>query len=199
MTGSVYGRIVTEGQVRQAVQNTIRRWEETYRAEVSRQTGLALPPLRSYGTGIDADTPASQFPACVIVAPGIVGEPDRRGDGTHDVTWGIGVGVVVADKHRDTACDLAGAYGAAMRALLLQNQDLGGFAAGLDWVDEEVTQVEWTSALSIHAAALEFRATIRNVADASAGLLVPPSPDATVPVSTIAVSSTSIAVTTGRS
>jgi hypothetical protein len=189
VTGSVYGRVITGSDVRAAAQATLERWLPSYLAEMQRQKNLTLPPVRHYSTGIDPSTPADELPGVVLVAPGITGDPERHAAGRYDAWWALGVGVVVAHKHRDTACLWAETYTGALKACLMQQKDLGGFASDMTWVDEEVTQADWNTTYAVWAGALEFSVFVENVLDASAGLIVPPSPDPTVPVSTVAVSS----------
>lgn len=195
MTGSVYGRVITGSDVRAAAQATLQRWLPTYLAEMQRQKNLTLPPVRHYSTGIPDDTPPDQLPGVVLVAPGITGEPERRGAGRYDAWWALGVGVVVAHKERDTACLWAETYTGALKACLVQQKALGGFASDLEWVDEEVTQADWNTTYSVWAGALEFTVFVENVLDASAGLASPPSPDPLAAVQTVEVSSTHVTTT----
>lgn len=195
MTGSVYGRVITGSDVRAAAQATLERWLPTYLAEMQRQKSLTLPPVRHYSTGIDPNTPADELPGVVLVAPGITGDPERHGAGRYDAWWALGIGVVVAHKERDTACLWAETYTGALKACLVQQKSLGGFASDMTWVDEEVTQADWNTTYSVWAGALEFSVFVQNVLDASAGLVNPPSPDATAPVLTVAVSSTHVTTT----
>jgi hypothetical protein len=192
---SVYGRIVTGTDVRAAAQATLEQWLPSYLAEMQRQKSLSLPPVRHYSTGIDPATPADQLPGVVLVAPGITGTPERRGAGVYDAWWALGVGVVVAHELRDTACLWAETYTGAIKACLVQQKSLGGFAADLEWVDEEVTQADWNTTYSVWAGALEFTVLVPAVLDSSGGLASPPSPDATVAVQTVQVSSTHVTTT----
>jgi hypothetical protein len=171
---SVYGRIVTGMDVRAAAQATLERWLPSYLAEMQRQKNLTLPPVRHYSTGIDPATPADKLPGVVLVAPGITGTPERRGAGVYDAWWALGVGVVVAHELRDTACLWAETYTGAIKACLVQQKSLGGFAADLEWVDEEVTQADWNTTYSVWAGALEFTVLVPAVLDSSGGLASPP-------------------------
>jgi hypothetical protein len=176
---SSYGRIVTGGAVREAVRATIRTWLPTYTAEVERQTGRALPTVRSYGSGLPVEFPDGYLPGIVIVAPGLVSEPTRTGAGRFDAVWAVGVSVVVACPDREAAYTQAEDFTAALRALMVQQGSLGGLADGLDWISEEVSEVAGTTERSIHAGLLEFAVNVPGVMDAFAGFTTPLSPDAT--------------------
>jgi hypothetical protein len=189
---SSYGRILTGGDVRGAVRDTIRTWLPTYIAEVTRQTGRDLPTIRSYGSGIPNEFPDGYLPGIIVVAPGLVAEPTRTGDGRYDAIWAVGVSVVTADTDREVAYAQAEDFTAALRALLVQQASLGGLADGIDWVTEEVSEVAGTTERSIHAGILEFNITFRGVTDAFAGFTAPLSPDATVEAQVVTVSATHV-------
>jgi hypothetical protein len=188
VTGTLYGQIITGGQVRAAYQALLQQWLPAYLAEIERQTGLDLPPPRQYGTGIPQDTPPEELPGIVIVAPGVNGALERRG-GAYDVPWGVGVGTVVAHTHRDTACAWTEAYNAAIRSCVLQHGSLGGFATETTWEDEECSEVAWTTEQSTWMGTLYFTSLIPHVVDISGGPSVPAAPDSTVPMQTVEITS----------
>lgn len=171
---TVYGRVITGGEVRKAVRDTIVAWADTYVDEMGRQVGLVLKPLRIFGMFGGPTFPPDQIPGCVIVAPGIVGDPERRGDGTVDVRWAVGVGVIVADATAELAIARAEPYGAALRALLVQQGSLGGFAVETTWVDEETTPIAYETDRAVAASSLQFEVQLRAVMDRWAGPTVPP-------------------------
>lgn len=187
---SLYGPIVESEDVRAAVEATIAAWLDAYVAEVERQKGITLPPVRHYDVA-SPQTP-DQMPAVVIVAPGIAGEPARRGDGTYDVPWAVGVGIVVAAETRAESSRMCSAYTAALRALLLQQASLGGFAEDVAWLDEGVTEIAWTTDRSIHGGSIQLAVTVRAVVNAAGGPVAVPTPSPTAPLSMVAVSSTHI-------
>lgn len=191
MTSS-YGRILTGGDVREAVRDTIRRWLPTYTSEVTRQTGRELPTVRSYGSGIPAEFPAGYLPGIIVVAPGLVSEPTRTGDGRFDAVWAVGVSIVTADPDREVAYTQAEDFTAALRALMVQQGSLGGLADGIEWVTEEVSEVAGTTERSIHAGILEFNINIPGVTDAFAGFTTPLSPDATVQSEVVEITATHV-------
>lgn len=187
---STYGPIITSGDLQKAVETTIARWVDAYVAEVERQKSLTLPPVRHYD--VAAPQTPDLMPCVVIRAGGLIGEPERHGDGTYDAAFGVGVGIVVADETRDGARALCQAYTAAIRTLLLQQGSLGGFAEASEWLDEDVTEIGWTTDRSIYGGSVQIAVYVRAASDASAGPLLPPTPDPTTPLSLVAVSSTHI-------
>ena len=187
---SIYGTFLTGEDVEQAVRATIATWVDAYVAEAERQKGVTIPPIRHYDLAAPQDP--GQMPAIVVRCSSLLAEPERYGDGTYDATWGVGVGVVVAHETRDGSRALCQVLTAAVRALLVQQGGLGGFAEATEWLDEEVTEIAWTTDRSIHGGSIQVAVHVRAVADASGGPTVPPSPDPTAPVSYVAVSSTHI-------
>lgn len=187
---STYGPIVTSADVQAAVDATLRLWIDAYVAEVERQKSIVLPPVRGYDTA--APQTPDEMPAVVIRSGGLIGEPQRHGDGTYDVAFGVGVGIVVAAETRDESRNLCQLYTAALRTLLVQQGGLGGFAEASEWLDEDVTEIAWTTDRSVHGGSIQLAVYVRAAADATAGPLAPPSPSPTAPLNLVAVSSTHI-------
>jgi hypothetical protein len=139
---NVYGRIITRGDVRDAVTDHLQEWSQAYIGEVAVQRGKGrcdLPQFRSFRFSTeDVDKwPDDQLPACVVVCPGLADTPDRQGDGVHDGEWSVGVGVIVSARDQESTDELVGIYTAAVRAALIQHPSLGGFASGVRWIDED--------------------------------------------------------------
>lgn len=183
---SLFGTVTTTEDVRAAVETTIRTWSDTYVAEVARAKDTALPRLRSYGQAVDEDTDPDTLPACLVVCPGILAVPQVRGDGTVDATFAVGVGIVIAHQVRDTARRLASLHAAAMRALMLQQGSLGGFARAMTWTDEDVDLIDWNTSLVVAAASLQFAVDVDGVVSRYGGPLTPPE-EPTDPIAAVAV------------
>lgn len=187
---SLYGPIVTADDVEAAVKTTLRAWCTTYTEEVARQKGVTLPPINYYGgTEIDLSD-VNTFPALVVVCPGIVGEPVRHGDGSQDATWAVGVGVVVAETVAYKALTLAKLYGAAVRALLVQQGSLGDFAVQTTWTDEESASEGFELDRWMASCTLQFEVTVTAVVNRFGGPTTPPA-NPTVPLNGPAVATTS--------
>ena len=195
MTASLYGPIITADDVETAVKTTLRAWCTTYTDEVARQKGVDLPPINYYGgTEIDLSN-VNSFPALAVVCPGVVGEPLRHGDGTQDAIWAVGVGVIVAETVAYKALTLAKLYGAAVRALLVQQGSLGGFAVQTFWTDEESASEGFELDRWMASCSLQFEVKVAAVVNRFGGPTSPPA-NPTVPLTGPAVASTSF--TLGR-
>lgn len=185
-----YGRILSVKPVKLAVERTLRAWTPHYLAELERQEGLparTLLPFRSWARPAGAPSSWNQsvrtMPACFTRSPGIIGEPETRGGGKVRLTWAVGVMAVVTAADYDATADLAGQYGAAVRAALLQHGGLADpadpdrtpFASGLDLLDEQYTEVADNQ--TVQAATVLFAVTVDHVVDRAAGpKTLPPDP-----------------------
>lgn len=183
---TIFGTIITGRQVRDATERTLRLWAPAYVAEIGRQDGRpanALPVMRSYVSSVtfDGPMPEDQVPACVIVAPGILGEPVRHGDGTHEATWAVGIGVVVSGQDQENTADLANLYAAVVRTIMLQHPSLGGFATGLRWLDERYDPLPTEDRRTFGAAIVQFAVVVPSVVDANGGPAEPPDDPTTDP------------------
>lgn len=181
---SIFGNIRTPDEVEQAVLNTVREWGSTYLAEVERQKGLTagdLPRFKSY-------TPASEFnglpgdeqlPMVIAIAPGLSDQPRKDGRRKHRATWQVAVVVLVSVRRtpRTNPRQIAGLYGGALRALLIQRASLEGFAAGTEWVDELYQDIPTEDARGLGAVRVVIDVEVDNVVSGNAGP-AQPSPEA---------------------
>ena len=141
---SIIGPIVLPQHVKDAVAGTIKAFMPTYLAEVERIAGLAprtllVPKPASYITREDdrlEDWPESQLPAVIIMSPGTAEKPAVDGDGEYGVRWAVNVAVIASANTEFATSDLAGYYAGAVRALLVQQGSLQGFANGTTWKGE---------------------------------------------------------------
>jgi hypothetical protein len=74
----------------------------------------------------------------VVISPGLSSrnKPKQEGDGSFRVFFSIGVGVFVSAGNRQDTMKLVRVYTAIIRTILLQQQSLGDFADGSEWLDE---------------------------------------------------------------
>jgi hypothetical protein len=193
VTASLYLPVVTAKDVRDALKTTIGLWADVYTDELGRQKGIVLPPIKRYGVSGDPGLPAEEYPACVIVCPGLAGDPERHGDGTFTAPWAVGVGIVVKDLTIDRATDVTDVYIAALRALLVQQGSLGGFAAETTWLDEEIAPLAFERDAAVVAGSLQFRVLVPDVICRFGGPTTPPA-DPDVPVIPPAVTHTGVDV-----
>lgn len=130
-----WGQIITGAQVEQAVIDTLTLWFPSVLRELERQTGRdtnTLPAPKAYTVVNEfAEVRGMERPTCIVESTG-TGEPERRGDGTYDADFAVGIAVIVKADSRQNANDLAKIYAAATRKILVKYGSLGGFAAGID-------------------------------------------------------------------
>lgn len=182
MAGSVFGPILTEGDVRHAAEDTLKLWMPDYLAEVADQHGLArgaLPNIRSWETApVFEQWPEDQLPSLVVVTPG-TNEAAEWHDKQMTVSWTIGAAIVVSAKDRETTSDLIGFYAAAARALMIQKGSLGGFADETHFMaerydDHPLPEQERT----LRTAVLSFSVIVPNMNKRYGGPSVPGDPTA---------------------
>lgn len=178
MSDSIFDPISVGTDITTAVIDTLRKWMPTYLQEIElqlgRQRGL-IPPPRFYTTrNRFINYPEEQLPLCVVVSPGLTEAPTKTGDGCYSGWYGLGVGFVAQARDDVTADFLAKVYAAAARAILLQNQDMGGGVAGTEWIDEiyddEITGDENRT---LKASYVLFRVYVENIVNALAGPISP--------------------------
>jgi hypothetical protein len=157
---------------------------------MERQSGRApasLPRVRGWATAADFETwPEDQVPRVLLVSPGLLAPPIADGHGTYRATWSLGLGVVVSAATMDETMVLAKLYTAALRVCLLQHQSLEGFAAGVEWLDENYDDLPSIDSRSLGAGQAIFAVTVDDVSRRWGGPPTPnepPSPD-TAPLPT---------------
>lgn len=179
---NVFGPMVDGDDVVEAVLATLRRWERDYLAEKERQEGLdpgALPRIQEWaGVGDRRYAPDLDPPSVLVVTAGLAQKPDREGDGTYSAWFACAFVVEVEVNSRDQrqANRVAQWYCAAFRTLLLQQKDLGGFAAALEWSAEAYDELDVGEDADCRAqAGGSFLVRVGDVARDGAGPLEPSS------------------------
>jgi hypothetical protein len=143
---SIFGTIVSDDQVEEAVIVTLQKWIPTYLSEVERQRGIDAgyyrrPESGSYYARTDFDKwPEEMLPAIIVIAPGIEDDPSKAGDGVYRGLFPIAVTCVVSSTNQIETRRYAQRLGAAIRAALVQHQSLGNA------LDDEVRGVDWIGA-----------------------------------------------------
>jgi hypothetical protein len=176
---SIFGTIITGRGVRLAMQNHLQLWFPSYIAEVSRSEGFdpaTMPLFRSWVSALempDGKYEEHQMPSCVIVAPGLLGEPEKRG-GKAIATWAVSVGCVVSGQDRESTFTLAELYAAAVRSAVVQNSSLGGFASATDWLGERYDDLPNDMLRTLAAGSVQFAVEVQGAVMPSEGPDVSP-------------------------
>ena len=167
--------IVDRGLVENQVLIHLQNWFTTYIAVIERFHSMSprtLPTPKSWRIEQEfARNPEDTMPFIGVVSTGLnPGKPPKReGDGTVRAWWVIAVGAVVAAASDQDAKDLSGYYGAAIRMIMLNMPELGGWSAGVDWVDERYD--DWPPVLEhmISSARLVFTVEVDDVVNVFEG------------------------------
>lgn len=179
-TSPVFGRIVLGSDAETALVDTLQAWLPTYLAELERRTDRpagAVPMVRSWRrSNRFYRFPQDQLPAAIVISPGTTGPPERRGDGTIDAWFRLGIAIVCAANTPEATNELAKLYAAAVRTAVLQQPSLAGdpadphpFAARVIFVGETTDDVP-AEYLEIGCTAqVEFDVLVEGIADATAG------------------------------
>lgn len=176
---SVFGPIFVGHELEKATLSTLAAWFPTYLREVELQLELEegmIPSPRTYTTRNEFATfPEDQMPICVVISPGLAGEPHKEGNGTYSGWFSLGVGVLASAKTEEDTNFLSKVYGAVVRSIMLQKSNLGGICSGIEWADEsydDLPDIDQTR--SIRAARWIGLAYIDNIVNSYAGPLDPP-------------------------
>lgn len=179
---AVFGQIVSADAVEEAVRETLELWLPTYIASVERQQGK---PEAFYGS-IQSFLAAGQLnhysehhmPLCVVVCPGLGERPTVDGDGVVSGAFALAVGIVASADDHDNTDAAAKAWGAAVRACLLQKADLGGIADRVTFQDEQYDELPWEESRSFVGGRITFTVHVDELAHTTmsetAGLLEVP-------------------------
>lgn len=169
-----FGRIVSADQVEEAVRDTLRRWMPTYIAEVERQRGWEpgfLNPAIWYHAAHQFDRfNEDALPAVIVICPGLADRPTRDADGVYLCRFGLAVGIVGGAIDRDETDEAVKAYGAAVRACLLQQSALGDFGAdGIVWLGESYDELPMEDSRTLIGGRLSFTLDVDDVVTKLAG------------------------------
>lgn len=154
------GIVITGADVEDAVLTHLKTWFQTYLYAIEEAQSLSydsLPVPRGWFAVNEFDKfPDDQLPTVLVVSPGLYDEPREEGRGRIRARWTIGVGVVVAGPDRDTTRRLSRWYIAAARLAMVQQQSLGGFSTGVNWLSEDYTQLDVEDARFLAAGTANF-------------------------------------------
>lgn len=188
---STFGRIIDANAVETAVRDTLERWLPTYIAELERQypkvgaSGWEVGELNTqvwYHAAHQFDRfREDNLPAIIVICPGLTDRPVRDADGIHLCTFGLAVGVVAGAIDREETDAAVKAYGAAVRACLLQQSSLGALGAdGITWLGETYDELPFEDSRSLVGGRLTFTVQVDDVVTKLAGPLQPSDPPADI-------------------
>lgn len=188
---SIFGRILDDSDIENAIEAVLKRWLPTYLAEVERQHDLT-PPFykRPSSWGIHSEMykwEEDALPHILIIATGNNDQPVKDGRGQHRARWYIGVAAVVsASGETGTLAKqntrlMANRYAAAIRAILVQKQSLDGAldgtVRGIDWVDGRANDMNPGDERTIWASRQVFTIEVDDVVSKNHGPVEPDPPD----------------------
>lgn len=136
-----------------------------------------LPPRtleqpNSWVLTADLDTdvmPESHLPAVLIFNTGLAEPPMREEDGTYTGKFAVGLVAIVGAGDREASHRFSQLYAAALRFALMAQPTLGGFAAGVEWVDEDYNPIpSRPSSRQLDAGSVIFRVEIPRILRAPA-------------------------------
>lgn len=173
-----FGPLVTGTQVEQAALETLQLWTPEYLAWVARQTdrepGSLIQP-RSWTISTDTERwPEEQLPSVMLVSTGLTDEPSRDGKGEYTARFALALAVTVSAKDAASTDALCKLYTAALRAILVQHQSLGGLADAVEWVDEQYDVLSDTrNKRQLAMGQVIFRVQVGGVVSGKTGPMVP--------------------------
>jgi hypothetical protein len=183
---SIFGRILTDDQVEDAVLATLKRWVGTEMSEVERQLGLTVPHYQrpqSWEVHTDFDSfPEEQLPRIIVVSQGIADQPVKSGQGVLRATYQIGVANVVSSTDQVKSRRWAYRLAAAVGATLAHRRSLDGTLVGVrgtDLIDRRNGEVPFDGDRTLWMVRQTFAIEVDDFLTMSAG---PASPAADPPV-----------------
>lgn len=191
---SIFGRILTEDQIEDAVVDVLKKWIPTYLSEVERQVGVTAgtykrPPSGSYIVRPDFEKwPEEHLPVIIVLNEGSDDDAAKEGRGIYRQSWLIGVAGVVSSIDQISTRRYAYRLGAAIRGVLAQHASLDGgldgTVRGVDWVGGRNNELPSEDGRTLWATRQLFSVEIGDVLTKPGGPVSPdaePLPDPTDP------------------
>lgn len=176
MDDSWFGKIKdATAHVEVPVYETLRSWAPTYLQEKERQMSAErglLPPFRSYHAEPEFDKfPEDQLPSCIIVSPGLIGEPERQGDGKWHAWYAVAIAAVTSAKDYTRTKQLAKVYASVVRSIMLQKGP-----GRPRWLDESFDDLVEEEGRQLAVGMQSFAVYVTDITDDSEGPPSPPDP-----------------------
>jgi hypothetical protein len=180
---TIFGPIVSGGDVEDWTFAVLKRWSCTYLAEIERQHGLTpgcLPEPKGWVPAQSFDKwPEDQLPGLIVVSTGTTEAPVKTGEGSYRARWAIRLGVICSGATQAQSRRLAQLYLAAHSLILIQRPSLEGHANGVVWLGEDYTQIAYDDTRSLSSGEALFSIEVDGVRVADAGPITPSDPQAT--------------------
>jgi hypothetical protein len=148
MPTAEWGPCVVETDVDRAVLATLKLWFPTYLAQFERERGHDLYTLRrpdereSFDSALEDDTfPNAKLPAIVVTTAQMTAPPEKDGEGYLYGGWRVGLSCVVRGRTPVESRYVAAAFAGCARRIMLDQNDLGGFAGSVRLVGGRVAAV----------------------------------------------------------
>lgn len=150
--------VVTGTDVESAVMETLRPRMKSY-CKIRK-----IPAPRAYVAADSFSTfPEDQLPAIVISSPGIADLPLKDGEGTYRAIWEVDVAAVCMANTDENTRKMSRLYAAYIRAIMVQEPSLHGFARGTAWRDEGYGLVPQEKRRSLGVCENTFHVEVGNV------------------------------------
>lgn len=174
------GQLVTGEDVERAMLAHLQAFETTALAQAELATGREPRTLARVGKWVTSNEfeawADAHPPAVIVVSPGLTAPPVKAGNGSFRATWSLMVAITVIGQNRANANELAKAYAAGFRQVVVQKPSLGlPDVRGTVWIDEGYDDIPTADAgRTMAACRLVFEVEVDNVVNAFAGLANPP-------------------------
>lgn len=161
-------------------------WLSTSIGRIEREEGLepnsVQRPLSVLTTSQFEKGPEDQLPCVVVMSPGLTGAPERRGRGSLKFTWGVTVAGLVGDTTPESSRLMGQIYAAAFSVAIMEHRSLGGFASGVEQLDERYDDIDFGDGRTLGAGRCVFEVSVEDARRTGGGPerpLPPADPDGT--------------------
>ena len=159
----------------------LQTWLDTYLAAYERDNALPLysiaRPSTWWQTNLLEGVPGEDMsPTVVIISRGANGPPTRQSGG-YDIPLDIGVAVFTSSFEGDGAREVAGAYGAAILAIMSHRRNVDGAMNGRlrvqQWADFRLDDLPGEESRTRGLVRMEFIVSVSNVVKLQGGPVQP--------------------------
>lgn len=174
---NIFKPIFSADQLDDAFATYLQKWFKSYAAEVAQQRGFtrgvfAEPKFWATTAVLTQETIAQvRYPCVLIVNPGLNKPPRRRGDGTYEGDYTVGIMVMSNASGEQGAQRMAKRYGAAVRTAIMQRPSLDADIEilGVEWTDERFNDYIGADQEQVSSAINLFNVTVGGIMHALDG------------------------------